>query len=68
MEFNNGQISTILVTLIGAILAVVIADPSILQAIMGNSFAQYGAAVIAILIAIYNAYYPRNPGEAVDAA
>ena len=57
---DNGKLSTILVTLVGVILAVVIAQPAILQAILGNSYAQYGAAVIAILIAIYNAYYPRS--------
>jgi hypothetical protein len=57
---DNGKISTIAITIVGAILAVVIADPSILQALLGNSYAQYGVALLAILIAVYNAYFPRN--------
>ena len=69
MRINNGQLSTILVTIIGAIFAVVIANPIILQAIMGSTYIQYGAAVLALLIAIYNALYPRNPSAIpVDAA
>jgi ABC-type Fe3+-siderophore transport system permease subunit len=61
---DNGKISTILITLAGVLLAAVIANPTILESLMGEYYIRYGAAVLAILIAIYNAYYPRNPSVA----
>mgnify|MGYP005850599217 CR=1 len=57
---DNGKISTILITISGAILAAIIADPTLLQSLMGNYFTQYGAVVLVIIIAIYNAMFPRN--------
>ena len=58
---DNGNISTALITIAGAILAVVIAQPQILEAFMGQFYVQYGAVIIAIMVTIYNLYFPRQP-------
>lgn len=58
---DNGQISTALVTIAGAVLSVIIAQPTILEAFMGQLYIQYGAVVLAIIVTIYNLYFPRNP-------
>jgi len=60
VEFDNGKISTALVTILGVLAAAFIAQPELLQAFMGSMYAQYGAAVLAVLVAIYNLYYPRQ--------
>ena len=63
VDFDNGQISTVLISIAGAVLALFIAQPALLQTLMGSYFVQYGAFVLAILAVIYNVLFPRNPAE-----
>lgn len=62
---DNGRLSTILITVFGAIVTAVMVQPGaleqIVQAIMGSLYLQYGAIVVSVCIVIYNALYPRNP-------
>ena len=59
---DNGKISTYVITLAGVIFAYVIANPEIIEQLMGSAlYAQYGAALIALLVVIYNFAYPREP-------
>ena len=60
MNFDNGKISTIIISIAGAILAAMIADPTLLQTLMGSYYIQYGAVILTVLIIIYNALYPRE--------
>jgi hypothetical protein len=61
---DNGKISTYLITLAGIIFAYVIANPMIIEQMMGTAlYAQYGAALLALLAVIYNFMYPRVPAE-----
>lgn len=58
---DNGRISTYLVTLAGVVFAYVIANPQIIEELMGAAlYAQYGAALLALLVVIYNFAYPRQ--------
>lgn len=58
---DNGKISTIIATLALIILGAFISNPQILSGMMGAElYAQYGALLLAILVAIYNYAYPRN--------
>jgi hypothetical protein len=63
---DNGKVSTALISIAGVVLAAVIADPSILQAFMGQYYLQYGATVLALLAVCYNVFFPRNKAEAVE--
>lgn len=66
---DNGKLSTILITVFGAIVTAVMFTPGaleqIVQALMGNLYVQYGAVVVSVCIVLYNALYPRNPVEPV---
>lgn len=57
---DNGKLSTILVTIIGAILFVFISDPTIMTTLLGSENIKIAAAITSILIVIYNAYFPRK--------
>ena len=58
---DNGRISTYIVTLAGVIFAYVIANPQIIEELMGSAlYAQYGAALLALLVVIYNFADPRE--------
>lgn len=58
---DQGKVSTYLISLAGIIFAYVIANPSIIEQLMGSAlYAQYGAALIALLVVIYNFAYPRE--------
>jgi hypothetical protein len=58
---DHGKLSTILITIVGALTAAIIADPYILQTLLGSEYTKYGAAILAIIVTIYNAYFPLNP-------
>lgn len=58
---DNGKVSTILITITGAILAAVIAQPTLLQPVLGEYYVQYSAIILVVLVAVYNVIYPRNP-------
>lgn len=58
---DQGKVSTYLISLAGIIFAYVIANPAIIEQLMGSAlYAQYGAALIALLVVIYNFAYPRE--------
>ena len=47
---DNGKVSTYLITLAGVLFAYVIANPEIIEQLMGSAlYAQYGATLIACL-------------------
>jgi hypothetical protein len=57
---DNGKISTVIITIAVIVLGVFVANPSLLQNMVGQDiYAQYGALIIAVLIAIYNYAKPR---------
>lgn len=63
---DNGKISTIIISLIGALLAYILANPTVLEQLMGNTYLQYGAFVIVLISIVYNALYPRNPTQEIE--
>ena len=64
---DQGKISTYLITIAGIVFAYVIANPSIIEQLMGTAlYAQYGAVIITLLAVVYNYLYPRNPAEVVE--
>jgi hypothetical protein len=59
---DNGQISTVLITIAVAILGVFVVDPSILSNIIGAElYAKFGVIIGVIIVAFYNYLNPRNP-------
>jgi len=66
---DQGKVSTYIISIVGVIFAYVIANPQIVEQLMGSAFyAQYGAALIALLVVIYNFMYPRNPEPVEEVA
>lgn len=63
---DQGKISTYAISLFGVILAYIIANPSILEQLMGTYYIQYGAVIITLLTVVYNYLYPRNTPETVE--
>ena len=59
---DQGKISTYLISIAGVVLAYVIANPSIIEQLMGSAlYIQYGTVIITLLVVVYNYLYPRNP-------
>ena len=57
---DNGRISTFIVTIAVIILGALVANPQIIQGLIGDAvYAQYGAFIIAVIAAVYNIAYPR---------
>lgn len=67
-KMDQGNISTILITLGVIILGVFVADPTLLQNLLGpEMYARYGVLISAILLAVYNYCKPRSNPEPVEA-
>lgn len=61
VEVNNGNISTIVISILTAFSAAIIADPTLLGQF--GVPAQYITVVALIVSIVYNALYPRQPAE-----
>lgn len=65
---DKGQATTIIISIIGAFAAAIVADPSVLQPIMGNeAYIRYIGVIIIILGIISNINYPRNEAPLEEA-
>jgi hypothetical protein len=57
---DNGNISTVLISIAVIILGVFVADPSLINGILEQyGLLTYTPIVVAILLAVYNYAYPR---------
>jgi uncharacterized membrane protein len=65
-ELNNGNISTIVISVLTAFAAAIIADPNILGQF--GVPAQYITVVALIVSIIYNAIFPRQPVDSETGA
>ena len=59
MNIDKGKLSTYLATIAVIVLGVFIAQPQLLQNLMGNAYTQYGAVIIALAVALFNYLNPR---------
>lgn len=57
---DHNKISTAFISIVGLVLAYVISNPATLQALMGDYYLQFGAAILAILTVIYNLVYQNG--------
>jgi hypothetical protein len=60
-SIDNGKISTFLVTAVMLFMGVFIADPTLLERLLGGvAYASYGPLILALIVVLYNQQYPRN--------
>ena len=59
---DNGKISTYIISGAMIIFAAILADPTLVQPIMGDYYTRF-VALVPLLVVIYNAYYPRTIQE-----
>ena len=58
---DNGKISTFLATAVMLFIGVFVADPTLLQQLIGGTpYASYIPLILALITAIYNQQFPRN--------
>ena len=55
---NQGKVSTYIISGAMIIFAAILADPSLVEPLMGDFYSKF-VALVPLLIVIYNAYYPR---------
>ena len=55
---DNGKISTYIISGAMIIFAAILADPTLVQPLMGDYYTRF-VALVPLLVVIYNAYYPR---------
>ena len=55
---DQGKTSTYIISGAMIIFAAILADPSLIQPLMGDYYPRF-VALLPLLIVIYNAYYPR---------
>jgi predicted neutral ceramidase superfamily lipid hydrolase len=59
---DNGKISTYVISGAMIIFAAILADPSLVEPLMGPYYTKF-LALIPLLIVVFNAYYPRTTTE-----
>ena len=57
-KMDNGNISTYIISGAMIIFSAILANPSLIQPLMGDYYPRF-VALLPLLIVIYNAYYPR---------
>ena len=55
---NQGKVSTYIISGAMIIFSAILADPSLVEPLMGDFYSKF-VAIVPLLIVIYNAYYPR---------
>lgn len=56
---DNGKISTYIISGAMLIFAAILAQPDLIQPLLGDYYTRF-YALVPLLIVIYNAYYPRQ--------
>lgn len=59
MAINQGQLSTVLITIAVLILGVFVADPTLLPKILPAQLVPYAAILGAVIVAVWNYLKPR---------
>lgn len=62
---DYGKLSTYAISGAMIIFAAILADPSLVEPIMGGFYSKF-VALVPLLIVVFNAYYPRQPVEAKE--
>lgn len=62
---DYGKLSTYIISGAMIIFAAILADPSLVQPLMGDYYTRF-VALVPLLIVVFNAYYPRPPVEAKE--
>lgn len=57
MQIDNVRLSSVLMSIGGAIMLYIINNPQVLQQLMGNYYLMYGGIAAAIILIIYNVVF-----------
>ena len=64
MDFDNGKISTYVISLAMIVFAYILAKPEVMEPLLGVYYTQF-LSLVPLLVLIYNFFNPR-PVEAVE--
>ena len=59
VEINQGQLSTVVITVAVLVLGVFVADPTLITKILPEQLIPYAAIIGAIIVAVWNYLKPR---------
>lgn len=65
VELDQGNLSTVAISVVGALAAGFFADPQVLQDLLffllGSAYLQYGTMATLVIVTLWNIFKPRNP-------